>query len=285
MSSIPMESPKIVKSFRVGTKRAGLYTIPVKIKHVGKTEHKLYIRFAIRQSENSSNDINFYVMNEQQYFDWQNLVIPKEHISQVYNPAKDTTFKLKRTPDCNTAIDIHADGTAHLVFDNRFSNLTRKNIDLEYYQEWSEEIKPNNILTTIPPEDESLKDEIERMIDESKESLMIISPYCDMSMINNLIKAKEDGVNIKIILRNDEHVKGLAKDGLEQIRKYFPENHKLLKNIHSRIIICDYKEAIVSSADLDQKSLQGLLNLGVKISEPELVKKIIDYFAYIWSMD
>ena len=280
-----MNSPKTVKSFRVGTKGAGFYTIPVKIKHVGKTEHKLYIRFTIHQSENSTNDINFYVMNEQQYFDWLNIVIPKEHISQAYTLAKDAAFKSKRTRDCNTAIDIHTDGMAYLVFDNRFSSMTRKNIDIEYYQEWNEETKPNDILTTIPPEDESLKEEIERMIDESKESLMIISPYCDMTMINGLINAKEAGVDIKIILRNDEHVKGLAKDGLEQIKKYFPENHKLLKNIHSRIIICDYKEAIVSSADLDQKSLQGLLNLGVKISEPDLVKKIIDYFSYIWSMN
>ena len=62
-------------------------------------------------------------------------------------------------------------------------------------------------------------------------------------------------------------------------------DQKLIKNIHSRLIICDSKEAIVSSADLDQKSLQGLINIGIKTSNYKLVKEIISFFDQAWGTD
>ena len=280
---IPKVSGKTEKSFRIGTQVYGIHIIPKQINHVGRTNHKLHIVFKVLKSENSNNDINFYVMNQGQFFEWFNSKLPEDRQRQITTPPKNVQFVAKRIKELQKTLDIKTDGTAYLVFDNRFSTITRKNVDLEFYEEWEEEEQSNDVFTTIPPHDESLKEEIERMIDECKESLMIISPYCDMTMINRLISAKDDGVDIKIILRDDPQVKGLPKAGLEQIKKNFPNRYKLNRNIHSRIIICDSKEAIVSSADLDQKSLQGLLNLGVKISDPYLVRKIIKYFSYVWS--
>lgn len=278
-----MESGKTKKSFRVGTRIYGVHVIPKQINHVGKTNHKLHIVFRVHQSENTDNDINFYVMNQEQFFDWFNSKLPEELHRNISFLPKNAQFVAKRSIELRKTLDIKTDGTAYLVFDNRFSVATRKNIDLEFFEEWEEEKQSNEIFTTIPPHDESLKEEIEEMIDESKESLMIISPYCDMTMINRLLQAKDEAVDVKIILRDDPNIKGLPKEGLEQIKKNFPNSYKLHRNIHSRLIICDSKEAIVSSADLDQKSLQGLLNLGIKVSDPYLIKKIIKYFSYVWS--
>ena len=278
-----MESEKIRKSFSVGTHAYGIYVIPRQINHVGKINHKLRIAFKVNQSENSTNDINFYIMNQEQFFDWFNNRLPEDQQRNLYPLPTNTQFVAKRNQELQKDVDIKTDGIAYLVFDNRFSAITRKNINLEFFEEWEEEKQPNEVFTTLPPNDESLKEEIEEMIDTSKESLMIISPYCDMTMINRLIQARDEKVDVKIILRGGQQVTGLSKDGLEQIKKNFPHHHKLRSNIHSRIIICDSKEALVSSADLDQKSLQALSNLGVKVSEPRLVKKIIQYFSYIWS--
>ena len=282
MSERQLQSLKNKVTLTTGTRQYGVYAIPINVEHVGKQRHSLHLSFKVHQSENSQNDINVYVMNQDTYFVWQNTILPREILEKIDKIPKMAQHVIKRSQGEDITLEIHESGMLCVIFDNRFSTLTRKNIVLEYWQTWDETIPNEEILVTVPAVDESLKEEIERMIDESQEKLLIISPYCDMTLISQLLTAKNSGVNIKIILRNDKEIKGLAKDGLEQIKKNFPNDHKLIKNIHSRLIICDSKEAIVSSADLDQKSLQGLLNIGIKTSNPKLVKDIILFFEQVW---
>ena len=269
-------------SFITGTRQYGVYVIPINIEHIGKQKHEFHFSFKVHQDENSNNDINIYIMNQEKYFEWNNTILPREISEKNYKVPKEAKHIIKRNQGDEITITINEEETLYLVFDNRYSTLTRKNIELNYWETWDEVIPDEEILVTIPATDESLKEEIERIIDECEERLLIISPYCDMTLINKLVACKEAGIEIKIILRDDKEVKGLAKDGLEQIKKNFPKNHKIVKNIHSRIIVCDSKEAIVSSADLDQKSLQSLLNLGIKTSNPKLVKGIISFFEQVW---
>lgn len=282
MSERNLHTTKNRLTFRVGSQNYGLYSVPIPIEHFGKNQHLLHLEFVVDQTEDSNNDVNLYIMNQENYFDWMNLIVPRERQQGKNNQPRQADRAILRSKGERLDLEIRGSGMAYLIFNNRFSSFTRKNIVLEYWESWEETIPEEDVLFTIPPDDESLKQEIERMIDESQETLMIISPYCDMTIINRLVSARDAGVDVKIILRNEQNLTGLAKDGLVQIQKNFPNEHKLIKNVHSRIIICDSKEAIVSSADLDQKSLQGMLNIGMKTSDIELVKKIIAFFGYVW---
>jgi len=282
MNERELQTTKTKVTFTTGTQRYGVFAFPINVEHIGKQRHNLHLSFQVHQAENSQNDINVYVMDQVTYFNWQNTILPREISQSVHKIPNVAHSVIEKSKGEALSIEIHGSGMLCVVFDNRHSKFTRKNIELEYWETWDETIPDEEVLFTFPAEEESLKDEIERMIDESHERLLIISPYCDMTFISQLVTAKDSGVDVKIILRDDEHVQGLAKDGLDQIKKNFPNEHKLIKNIHSRIIICDSKEAIVSSADLDQKSLQSLINIGIKTSNPKLVKSIISFFDQVW---
>lgn len=271
-------------SIRVGTRSYATHIIIYELDHIGKSNHKLNIDFSVHQSENSNNDVNFYIMNKIEYENWINTILPDEFAKSYSKIPKEARYVIERVKEHNLALDVHGDGIAFFIFDNRFSSLTGKDIEIQIFEEWDEEEQPpNKIVTTIPAINETLKEEAEMLIDDSNESLYIISPYFDLTVINRLIRARDRGVDIKIILRNDPELKGLAKEGQTQIIKQFPNNHKLLKSIHSRIIISDRKRTLISSADLDQKSLQALSNLGVTTQDTILIKKVISYFDYLWS--
>ena len=283
MGKRKLHTVKTKTTFTLGAQKYGIYVIPMNLEHVGKVKHNLYVDFKVHQTANSQNNVDVYFMGQTEYFDWQNLILPLEISKNVFK-TPDTAFSIiTKSMGEELSIKIQNSGMLYLIFDNRHSILTRKNIQLEFWETWDDYGSNDEMLFTIPTEDESLKDEIERMIDESQESLLIISPFCDMTFISQLLNAKDTGIIVRIILRDNKDIKGLAKDGLEQIKKKFPNNYKLNKNIHSRMVICDNKEIIVSSADLDQKSLQSLLNIGIKTSNKKLVKKAISFFEQVWS--
>lgn len=252
-----------------------------KLKHVGKSNHTIYGTFSVIQGkENVVSKINFYLFSTEQLVDWffNNLSLncysffPQRNNFAYYSESASNTFNLPVKGDTNVCF----------VLDNRYLLTVNKEVNLNIFEEWDEEISHADIVTTVPPQDESLKNQIEKMSSESKESLKIISPYADLSLVNKLIEKQNQGINIQIILRKDNEVKGLAKDGLNQIRKNFPQKYRLHEDIHSRLIIRDDNEVLISSADLTQKSLQGQLNLGIVISDQGIVVKALDFFNKVW---
>jgi len=253
-----------------------------RIIHVGKSNHHIKGSFSVSQGqENVASRIHLYVFSERQFFDW----FFKHTGSTSYNffNQKEGITHYEDRVNGNFSISVKGDVTFYFVCSNHYLFPPTKHVDLNIIEEWDEEIQPTDVVTTLPPHDQSLKMEIEELITKSKESLKIISPYMDMTLINNLLQKQSDGVNIQIILRKDKEVKGLAKDGLNQIRKHFPHKYRLNEDIHSRVIIKDDKEALISSADLTQKSLQAQINLGIRISDPKIVGKIIRFFQKIWT--
>lgn len=283
MSSKPRLQTAFSKSFRIGTGIYGWYFFPYSVEHTGKSNHKIAIEFNVEQSADQIvRDVYFYVMKEEPFFTWIRELASQQTNVTVFEP-KEVIYKLDKITKASVEFDIRTSGSMYLIFSNTHSVVTRKNIKIEILESWEEPERSQGIFTTIPPNDESLKEEIEGMIKNAKESLKIISPYIDMSLINKLIQKLNQGVDIKIIIRDDKELKGLVKEGFTQVQKNFPKQHKIHKDVHSRIIVRDDSEAIVSSADLNQKSLQAQLNLGVKVSEPILIKKILSYFTTVWN--
>ncbi|MGH2612457.1 MAG: phospholipase D family protein [Rhabdochlamydiaceae bacterium] len=266
----------------IGTTSSGLFIKLIYLEHSGKSNHFLNGNFAVSQRRQGYvDDIKCFILNEGQFLTWFQKCLESSTYA-VLPPLFPFGNDQKTTG--NFRLSIVATGHLYIILDNRYSTQTSKEVSFTLFEEWEEEQNTqSSIHATIPTEDESLKIEIERMISDSKESLKIISSYMDMTLISKLLLKKHQGVSIQIILRNEKDIAGLSKDGFIQIQKQFPKNYRVHSDVHSRILIKDSMEAMISSADLTQKSLQGQFNLGITVSEPNTIKKIIEYFDNLWN--
>ena len=252
-----------------------------RLNHTGKSNHIIHGSFSVSQGgENVESKIQFRIFSEEQWTNWFFhslgntgyifLDQPKNFVHAIDASQNNFNFPVKR------------DATVYFALENRYLLTIKKQVLLNIIEEWDEESIDTDVFSTIPPQDESLKTSIMKMISDSKESLKIISPYIDMSLISNLIEKRNQGITVQIILKDEKEVKGLSKDGLNQIRKNFSQSHKLHPDVHSRVIIKDDKEVLISSADLTQKSLQAQMNIGIRTSDRDIVSKTNEFFRKVW---
>ena len=270
------------------------------IKHAGKNNHTVSGTFSVKQEEgNVPSRIHFCIFTEAEILEWFFYNIHINNNNLFFQDKNKFIYHIEKQSG-KFQFPIKDDEIIYVRMDNYYLLTIPKNISLNIMEEWDEEksvsdvaitippskvattIPPSDIVTTIPPSDESLKDTIEDMIKDSQESLMIISPYMDMTLISNLIEKKKQGVKIEIILRDDKQIKGLSKDGMNQVRKSFPQSHRLHHSVHSRLFIRDAVETLISSADLTQQSLQNQVNLGIKTSDPKIVEECKVFFQKVW---
>lgn len=269
---------------RIGTSTMNAtHLIRLQIDHIGKDNHTVIGNFSVQQTQNNTAlDIRFYILSEEQFISWvvENLgksvsfPHPKYVVFGNGNLAKMDNFQISITASYNM----------YLILDNRHSFSTLKNVKVSVIEEWDESTSSLDVVTTIPPHDTSLKQDVERLISSAREDLKIITPYIDMSLISEILQKHSNGVNIEIITRTKKEFTGKgAKEGFDHINKNLDKNHKTNEHIHSRIIIRDSQEALVSSADLTQDSLLGQFNAGVIVSEPSTITKLSDYFKNVWN--
>lgn len=270
------------ETFQVSTAAQGLRLIYRSIDHVGKVNHVLHGSFTVAQpNPNMIHDIKFCILDQLQFMNWllylvrtsSSFTIPSEYI---YNSGQ--------VPQGSFRIPISSNNTAYFILDNRYSTITSKEVTVSIYEEWDEQILSLDVVTTIPPEDKSLSEAVERIIGESKNDLKIITPYIDMSLITELLEKLRQGVNIQIVTRPINEFKGKDKKSASSyIRKYLDKNHKVNTDIHARMIIRDSVEALVSSADLTQDSLLAQFNAGIIVSDTNVIRKLLDYFNRVWA--
>lgn len=124
-------------------------------------------------------------------------------------------------------------------------------------------------------------------LENAKYDIRIISPYIDMhyeDIIN--LRSQNPKLTIKIITRPKKDIKGtrgrIGKNALDLLKIAIKGNLKTLDIIHSRLIIIDDQELIISSADLTREGLFDEFNAGIYTRDEETIKKGIDYFENIW---
>lgn len=266
---------------KIGTGTKGLHLIPCSFDHVNKINHKLTCQFTVSQlNPNMNHDIKFYLMSESQLVEWlldhassgSSFLLPKKF---VYNSGQITHGNFEK--------QITQSTHAYFVLDNRYSSITSKQVSVIINEEWDENFTSLDVVTTIPPQDKSLNSDVLRIIEKSTGDLKIISPYIDMSLISELLTKHQQGVSIKIITRTKDEFNGKdKKDTFEHLQKNLKTNHKTNKNIHSRIMIRDEQEALVSSADLTYDSLIAQFNVGIVSSDVNVIKKLLEYFNTVW---
>lgn len=277
---------KVIETFnetvRVGTVKYGLKIIPYQVDPVGKTNHKIRISVKVTQSESKKLDVGLYVLKQDQFLQW----LPEFSDFNTFTFSQPPSYIIKLKPEIEQKVEIPVKegGMAYIILDNRHSSFTVKEAVVSIHEEWDEKNTASiDVVTTIPPRDKSLMTDVVRMIENSKKNLKIITPYIDMSLIAEILSKIEQNVEIKVVTRTKSEFAGRDKKAtFDHLKEKLNKNHKTNDYVHSRLLISDDLEALVSSADLTQDSLIGQFNAGIVVSDPTILKKLLDYFEIVF---
>lgn len=274
----------IDKVVQVNPGATNIQILSLPIQHSGKSNHQVRFEFLVEQPDpNVRHKIRFYVSTNHKIAKWFT-----ENLMNVQNIQ--LIFQLKKlgwyVEDIQGNDKLKIDNNTELFFvlDNRYFSTITKNVSLKIIEEW-DEITSNGLsfLSTVPPYDKSLLSYSEEMIKTTSENLKIITPYIDMSLISIILDKYDEKIDIKIITRNRASFSGKSsKEAFEHIHEKLKTNHRHNDLIHSRIILKDKSEALVSSADLTQDSLLGQFNAGIVTTEKNTVMKLLEYFENVW---
>ena len=124
---------------------------------------------------------------------------------------------------------------------------------------------------------------IKRMLHSAKSEIRILSPYIEIlhDVLIKLITEKTK-LSIKMITRPKDD-KGVNRKVIDQLNKYTGGNCKSNWKIHSRMVIVDKHEVLISSSDLDRNGLIDQYNAGIWTSDKETVEAAIKFFENIWT--
>jgi len=261
------------------------------ILNAGKLNHEIHGTFKVDQGTKSNLTVKCHILNDLQLVEFAEYfhmshpgLFVDESKSTLTNPQTFLYSSEIALPEGNFKLKMNNENVLYFMLDNRFSKLTPKKTRLTVWEEWDESVLPLDVVTTTPPQDTSIDESTQKMILSAKKHLKILSPYIDMYLIKTLLEKKQQGVEIFIITRDSVSVKKQKENlqALQFIQDTFGKNHKVNQFIHSRMIIKDDLEALVSSADLTQDSLKSQYNAGLILSEPVLLQKLLNYFKQIF---
>lgn len=254
--------------------------------NAGKINHKISGSFHV-QNNASHHSVKFFILTDRQFVEWvflrattpgsltsilsKNTVYDPEHY--IYSSKTDVTNDKFEFP-------IEKENVLYFIFDNSFSTFSSKKVSLSIWEEWDESILPIDVVTTTPPKDTSVEEIIQKMMLSAKNEIKILSPYIDMYFIKTLLQQHDNGIKIILVTRGvgERNNSKENKQALTFIQEKLGENHKINPFVHSRMIIQDEINALVSSVDLTENSLKSLYNAGIILSDPPLVQKLISYF-------
>lgn len=257
------------------------------ILNAGKVNHRIHGTFVVKQGNRSKLTVKCFILTVTQLVEWaeyfhvsHNPLFVNPAKSTATNPPNDLYSSKEAISQGNFDLNVEKESILYFVLDNRFSTLTLKNVQLTIWEEWDESILPIDVVTTTPPEDTSIEETIRKLILSAKNDLKILSPYVDMYFIKTIREQYDKGIQISMVTRgiNEKSHSRENKQALTFIQEKLGDSHRINPHIHSRIIICDEINALVSSADLTESSLKSHYNAGIILSDPTLVQKILNYF-------
>lgn len=256
------------------------------LQHIGKANHKINYEFSVEQPDpRIEHKIHCHIFSNRQLTYWFiNNLSTYTSGNYLINHLGKLGYSVESINDRNK-FNITTNVKLFFVIDNWYFSTITKNVKLRITEEWDQDLSDEmNFLSTIPPYDKSLLDYSQKMVKTASENLKIITPYIDMSLIALLLEKHDEKIDIKIITRDRNNFSGKSsKEAYEHIHKKLGNNHKHDNLIHSRIIIRDDVEALVSSADLTQDSLLGQFNAGIATTNNIMVNKLLDYFQQVWN--
>ena len=131
---------------------------------------------------------------------------------------------------------------------------------------------------------------VSNMIHNAQEEIRISSPFIDM-LYEEIINLKQEKPNltVKIITRPKRDVAGtrerIARNVIDLLNTATKGNTVQSDLVHSRMIIIDDEEVLVSSADLTRDQLFDEYNAAIWTSDKDTVKKAIDFFENLFQTE
>ena len=224
----------------------------------------------------------------------EGTALPIEALSRVFGPNDDCVIKavewIKRnrdgdrswggfTADACLALISAGEGPKASLEDVEWEDMLRKQ-ELKY-------IKPYFVHTSPKYFEEyhveDVQQIIRRMFHSAKSEIRILSPYIEI-LHDELIKliTEKPELTFKMITRPKDD-KGVNRKVIDQLNKYTKGNCKANWKIHSRMIIIDKNEVLISSSDLDRNGLIDQYNAGLWTRDKEAVEDAIKFFENIWN--
>jgi hypothetical protein len=131
---------------------------------------------------------------------------------------------------------------------------------------------------------ENIQKAIRTMFQSAKSEIRILSPHFEL-LHDELIKliTKKPNLSVKMITRPKEEQAKHNQKVIDQLNKYTRGNCKSNWKIHSRMIIIDKHEVLISSSDFDRNGLIDQYNAGIWTRDKETVEAAIKFFENIWN--
>lgn len=169
-------------------------------------------------------------------------------------------------------------------------SLDRTESKFRKFKQFSETTKPLFVHTSPIFHGEQIteiKTKIEEMINRAKKEVRISSLRVDdlYGEIQNAKKQKPE-LDVKILLKKGKvsgERKKIAGSAIEILKDVTNGNVLFSDILHSRSVIIDNDEVLVSSADLDHTQLNDEFNAGIWTRDKETVQKAIEFFDNIWN--
>jgi phosphatidylserine/phosphatidylglycerophosphate/cardiolipin synthase-like enzyme len=135
-----------------------------------------------------------------------------------------------------------------------------------------------------------INDKIVNMIQKAKNELRISSPFIDMYYEDIINKIQENpNPMVRLITRPKGEIKGLrekiANNVIDMLNTVTRGNVIQSRTVHSRMVIVDDNELLVSSADLTRDQLFDEFNAGIWTTDKEAIKRAVDFFDNIFQLE
>lgn len=242
--------------------------------HECKSNHEVSVSFKVLDP---NKKISFYHMTTDGFekYAFQANAIGSDLEPRTY------IFQLKKVSGYdNYKIPIVQSTRLHFIFAKSGAFVP---IKLTIVESWESDNNTVGVLPGIPIMDNRLSKRIKQLIHESTTSLKIISPHTDLHLIEDISDAVKRGVDVKLIIRNEDHQNtAVTKQAFPRLQRVLGKNLKSNDKIHSRLIIRDTANAIVMSSDMEQNSLQNLINCGVEVFDSFPIGELNHFFDEIW---
>lgn len=246
----------------------------VDISHEGKSKHVVSVSFSVLDP---NKKISFYHLNVDEF---ESYAFRANSLGSDFEP-KNPLFKLSKVSNCkNYEISITETTRLHFMFAKTGTSVP---LQLTIVESWESDTGIVKVLPGIPITDNQLSKRIKQLIHESTHTLKIISPHTDLHLMDDISDAIKRNVEVRLIIRNeDQYNTHTTKQAYPHLQKILGKNLKSNEKIHSRLIIKDSDLAIVMSSDIDQNSMQNLINCGMEISDSLPITELNRFFEEIW---
>ncbi len=132
-----------------------------------------------------------------------------------------------------------------------------------------------------------IHDKMVEMIKSAQKTVRVSTLYFDMLYENIIERAERENVEFKIVVRPRADIKGVRekinKNVLDIMNRSTKGNVRTNPISHSRLLIIDDKEVLVSTADLTRDQLFDEYNAGMWTRDTEVVVQAIDFFENLWN--